>query len=489
MENRKNVFLFWPAMPSKERLLPKIEKLLYPPNGSRPFIGEGGLVENFEEECSKKFGLDYVLFTNSGTSALDLALLGAGVKANDEVITTPLTCTATNLPIIGRQAKPVFADVQYETGNIDPKDIAKKITDKTKAIMIVHWGGYPCDMDEIESIANSHGIPVISDAAHGIGSTYHEKPISNFTKYTMFSLQSIKQMTTIDGGLLAIRMENSPRELVELSKQPKIAKTLRQYFGNQLSKYFEKDVSNIEEISNKAGGKIIATNSLKTKLPKDFFLNEIYNQIQSNIGIDGIPVDTITNEKFSFYMNQWNYNDFAKFWGDWQGAESVKRMRWFGIGRDERSPAPGKGYFAYPTTEPGGKYAPHNLSALIGLESLSELDAWQDRRAQIAKIYDEELKKVQGINPFEKKTDRVSGNWLYNIHIKRRGDFVNKMQERGIECSIVHERNDYLPIFRKYSSKLNNLNKINEDRVCIPLHQHMDDEDVGYVISSIKKGW
>ena len=147
MSDKKNVFLFWPAMPSRERLLPKIEELLYPKDGSRPFIGEGGLVEKFEEECSKKFGFDYALFTNSGTSALDLSLLGAGVKSGDEVITTPLTCTATNLPIIGRQAKPVFADVQYETGNIDPKDIAKKVTDKTKAIMIVSWGGYPCEMD------------------------------------------------------------------------------------------------------------------------------------------------------------------------------------------------------------------------------------------------------------------------------------------------------------------------------------------------------
>ena len=169
--NKRNVFLFWPAIPSKEDILPKIEKLLWPENGERAFVGEGALVDEFEKKCSEKFNFDYTLFTNSGTSGLSLSLLGANVNNGDEVITTPLTCTATNLPIIDRQAKPVFADVQYETGNIDPKDIEKKVTDKTKAIMVVHWGGYPCDMEEINDISDKYGIPIISDCAHALGAT------------------------------------------------------------------------------------------------------------------------------------------------------------------------------------------------------------------------------------------------------------------------------------------------------------------------------
>ena len=459
--NKKNVKLFWPALPQKEDIFPRLEEILWPKEDKRPFIGEGDLVDKFEEKCSNKFGFDYVLFTNSGTSALDLALLGANVNKGDEVITTPLTCTATNLPIIGRQAKPVFADVQYETGNINPDDIEDKITKKTKAIMVVHWGGYPCDMEEINGISKRHNLPIISDCAHALGATYHGKPLYEFADFNMFSLQSIKQMTTIDGGLLAVPFKNSKRNLVKMSQDPKIRKTLRAIFGDRITKYFE-------------------DNERAVRLPKDYFKDEIFLKLKEEPLLSGEIIDEITK----------NYDDFSSFWMEWQKAESLKRRRWFGIGREERAPAVGKGYFAYPTTESGGKFHATNIDALVGIASLENLDKWQDKRNEIVKIYNDGLKNVKGVTLFEQEKDRTSGNWLYNIHVKRRNNFVEKMQERGVECSIVHERNDILPIFRKYNKgKYGNLDKINKDRVCIPLHHKLNNKDVEYVIDCIKKGW
>jgi len=128
----------------------------------------------------------------------------AGVKACDEVITTAQTMMATSHVILAQQAKPVFADVQYDTGNIDPNDIERRITPRTKAISVVHWAGYPCDMDEVKQIAGRHGLAVIEDAAHALGASYRGKPIGTISDYTCFSFQAIKHVTTGDGGMLSV---------------------------------------------------------------------------------------------------------------------------------------------------------------------------------------------------------------------------------------------------------------------------------------------
>ncbi|MCL4435498.1 MAG: DegT/DnrJ/EryC1/StrS family aminotransferase [Thaumarchaeota archaeon] len=167
-------------------------------------LGEGPKVGQFESELKNKFGLKYVLALNSGTSALRLALAVGGVGPNDEVITTPFTALATNTSILEQGAKPVFADINYETSNIDPADIEKHITRKTKAIICVHYGGYPCDMDEINEIARDHDLLVIEDAAHALGATYKGKVIGTISKFTAFSFQAIKHITTGDGGMLTL---------------------------------------------------------------------------------------------------------------------------------------------------------------------------------------------------------------------------------------------------------------------------------------------
>jgi len=179
------------------------------------WIGEGDTVKQFEAALRERFGFRYCLLLNSGTAGLRLALAVAGVGPGDEVITTAMTCTATNTPILEQYAVPVFADVQWGTGNIDPDDIEKRITERTKAIMCVHWGGYPCDLDEIHAIARRHGLPVIEDAAHALGAHYRGRPIGTVSPFTMFSFQAIKQLTTVDGGLLTLLDEAQWQEAKE----------------------------------------------------------------------------------------------------------------------------------------------------------------------------------------------------------------------------------------------------------------------------------
>lgn len=166
------------------------------------YITQGSKVEEFEQAFGKLVGDPKVVTVNSGTSALTLALRLAGVKAGDEVITTPMTCSATNLPILSLSATPVFADIDPLTGLIRPGDIEGRITPHTKAIMAVDWGGMPVDVAALQDIADRWHLKLIVDAAHAMGTVHNAQ-----ADFFCFSLQAIKHITTVDGGLLICKDE------------------------------------------------------------------------------------------------------------------------------------------------------------------------------------------------------------------------------------------------------------------------------------------
>ncbi len=166
------------------------------------FVSAGKYADKFESELEDQLGIVNPVTVNSGTSALYLALAVAGIQPGDEVIIPAQTFIATGFSVLMHYAVPVFADIQYETANIDPESIRQKITDKTRAIIPVHWAGYPCDLDEINDIAREYDLAVIEDAAHALGSVYKGKPIGAVSRFTAFSFQAIKHLTTVDGGAL-----------------------------------------------------------------------------------------------------------------------------------------------------------------------------------------------------------------------------------------------------------------------------------------------
>ena len=180
------------------------------------YIGEGPKVKEFEENLVNYLGNSNLVTLNSGTAGLHLAYQmtqnqekpkGYYNNNQNEIITTPITCTATNTPIISTGAKIVWADVDPITGNIDPASIEKKITKNTKAIVMVHWGGNPCEIDKINNIAKAHNIKTVEDGAHSMGMEYKGKKIGNHSDYTMISLQAIKHITSVDGGILMMKSE------------------------------------------------------------------------------------------------------------------------------------------------------------------------------------------------------------------------------------------------------------------------------------------
>ena len=344
----------------------------------RLWIGEGPRVKEFEEKLRHKFGFAHCVALNSGTAALQLALALCGVGPGDEVITPAQTCTATNMPILAQFATPVFADIEYMTGNLDPSDVEHRITDRTKAIMCVHWAGYPCDMDRIQFVADKYDLPVIQDGAHALGARYKGFHIGVCSDYFMTSFQAIKQLTTGDGGLLAMLDE---------------------------AKYHE-----------------------------------------------------------------------------------ARRRRWFGIDRLNREPQL-NGYSYWNQSEVGYKMHMNDIAASIGLGNLKDIDAILTHRLLITQTYREELGQVPGITLFERRDDRQSANWLFTMHVENRDAFCRMMQDKGVEVSVVHIRNDLHDAFGPRRDDLTNTDRYEETHISIPLHNALTEADVRYVIQCIKEGW
>lgn len=179
---------------------------------SSGYIGQGPQVTKFEAALSKFVDWPYVNTVNTGTSGLHLALHLAKAMTRDPnrnvVLTTPLTCCATNWPILANGLRIQWVDVDPTTCNIDLDDLQRKVSYETLAIMVVHWGGNPCNMDRLRDIRGLAkytfhvNIPIIEDCAHALGATYKNKHIGTHGNFAMFSFQAIKHLTTGDGGML-----------------------------------------------------------------------------------------------------------------------------------------------------------------------------------------------------------------------------------------------------------------------------------------------
>lgn len=170
-------------------------------------IAQGPKVIEFEEEFAKYVGAKYGIATNSGTSALHVALLAAGIGEGDEVITTPFTFAATGNSILYTGAKPVFVDIDPETFTLDPSKIEDAITENTKAIMPVQLYGQSADMDAIMKIAKGNDLIVIEDAAQAHGAEYDGVKVGNLGDMACFSFYPTKNMTTSEGGMITTNNE------------------------------------------------------------------------------------------------------------------------------------------------------------------------------------------------------------------------------------------------------------------------------------------
>ena len=180
--------------------MPALEDVLY-----SGYIAEGQHVYDFEKQFSEYIGNRYSLALHSGTNALHIAFRLIGIGPGDEVISTPMTAEPTNTSIAMVGGKVVWGDVDPRNGLLDPASVRTLINERTKAIVLVHYAGMVCDMNAFNALSQEYGIPIVEDAAHALGSKYKGMMIGCNSPYTIFSLQAIKHMTTVDGGFLCVK--------------------------------------------------------------------------------------------------------------------------------------------------------------------------------------------------------------------------------------------------------------------------------------------
>lgn len=252
-------------------------------------ITQGAQVEKFEQELNKWFDHPYILTLNAATSGLTLAVRLANLGPDDEILSTPLTCFATNASILAnikQNQKIKWVDIDPKTCNIDLNDLERKITDKTKVIMFVHWGGSPLDLDVLEEIKSKaelkygHKIYVIEDCAHAFGAEYNGKFVGTHGNICVFSTQAIKHLTTGDGGLIFLPNE----ELYERAK-------LLRWYG-------------ISREQRNAGGKDFRLEPDIAEWGYKFHMNDI----NASIGLSNLPFIKknleIIRENCEYYNNE-----------------------------------------------------------------------------------------------------------------------------------------------------------------------------------------
>lgn len=305
------------------------------------WITTGPKISEFEDEINRYIGSKYCVAVNSGTSALDIAIQSLSLPTGSEIITTPFTFVATSNSILYNNLIPVFVDIERETRNIDPSEIKKCITKKTKAILIVDYAGHACEIDEIKEIAKINNLYLIEDACHSMGGEYRGGKIGNFADMTIFSFHPLKHITTGEGGAVVTNNEEFYKRLL-LARNHGIDKDGKDRFGidadyaydmkmlgrnyritdfqcalgiNQLKKLdrFLRDRSRLAQIYNELLKDIkgvelpISKKYVKhpwhiyTILLKDYDRDKIFKDMRKrNIGVN---VHYIPIYKFSYYKN------------------------------------------------------------------------------------------------------------------------------------------------------------------------------------------
>ena len=255
------------------------------------WITTGPKVKEFEDKICEYIGCKYGTAVNSGTSALDISVQTLDLPPGSEVITTPFTFVATSNAILYNNLTPVFADIKKETRNINPEEIRKKITDKTKAIIYVDYAGQPCDIKEIKEIADEHELYLIEDACHALGAEYRNKKIGNFGDMTIFSFHPVKHITTGEGGMVVTNNREFYNKL-KMLRTHGIDKTAMDRFGSDASWAYDMKLlgRNYRITDFQCALGISQLNKLDNFIERRQCLADLYNELLEDVDFIKTPI-------------------------------------------------------------------------------------------------------------------------------------------------------------------------------------------------------
>ena len=266
-------------------------------------LSSGDNVSKFEESVKNFIGADYFISVNNYNAAAEIVWQLIGLKEGDEVIASPMSCLASNQPIAIKKGKIVWADIDPLVGSLDPDSVRKRITNKTKAILHYHWGGFPGHIDEIIAIGNEFGVPIVEDAIESFGSEYKGNKIGNTgADFTLFSFQPVRLPTTIDGGGIICKNPEDYQKAL-LLKDYGIDRSIFRDDMGEISAACDISLPGIGAGLNEIGA-LIGLKSM-SRLP-ELLLLQRHNALRNKLFLEKFEKVTILNPQESL-PNYWIY--------------------------------------------------------------------------------------------------------------------------------------------------------------------------------------
>ncbi|TDX58915.1 UDP-4-amino-4,6-dideoxy-N-acetyl-beta-L-altrosamine transaminase [Orenia marismortui] len=279
------------------------------------YLTTGPKIKEFEDKFARYVGAKYAVAVVNGTAALHAACFAAGIKEGDEVITTALTFAASANCILYQGGRPVFADIKADTYNVSTEEIRKKITDKTKAIIPVHYTGQPCDLEEIKQIARDHNLIIIEDAAHALGAEYKGKKIGGLSDMSIFSFHPVKHITTGEGGMITTNSKKLYDKLIQFRSHG-ITKDKDRYINESHGEWYHEEQFlgyNYRMTDIQAALGISQLKKSDEFLKRRREIANIYNQELKNIGWLKLPYQkSDINSSWHLYVIQINEDKLGK---------------------------------------------------------------------------------------------------------------------------------------------------------------------------------
>jgi len=345
------------------------------------WLGASSKTLEFEKQFGDMIGSKYSLSYNCATAAIYDSLRLIGIKEGDEVLIPSINFIGCANAIIGNGGTPVFCDVDQKTLNIMPREIVKKRTEKTKAVLLLHYGGHPCDMEQIYEA--SEGLAIIEDSANSVYSSYNGKYCGTLGDIGCFSFDAMKILVTGDGGMMTFQND--------------------EYYNKALSYRY--------------------------------------------LGL--------TNK-------------------DKSGVDSMKE------GSDT--------WWEIELAETAGRYVSNDIASSIGLEQIKKLNGFIKRRKEIWDIYQSELSSVDWLTlPPEPLDGCTSSYYLYWLQLKNRDEFAKYMVDNDIYVTFRYYPLHLIKHYNSWDTQLPNSERINDRTINIPLHQNLSDNDVEYIVKTIKE--
>jgi dTDP-4-amino-4,6-dideoxygalactose transaminase len=413
-------------------------------------------VAEFERAVADFVGTQHAVAVSSGTAALHCAMYALGISPGDEVIVPPITFAATANCVVYQGGKPVFVDVDSGTLLIDPDKIEEKITPNTKAIIAVDYAGHPCDYDALRDIARRHGLFLVADACHALGSEYKGRKVGTLADLTVFSFHPVKHITTGEGGMIT-------------TDDPKLANRMRKFRNHGITR-------NIKEFTVHRSPFTVKSDSRPNADERT-----TVNSKPTALGREGNTADMRESVPPLHHPGGEGHGQGEGEVGERTTVNGQRAVpSWY-----------------YEMQDLGYNYRITDFQCALGISQLRKLPVWVERRREIAGRYDQAFAHVRGVEPLRVRQDVVHAYHLYVIRLNpndpgmSRDEVFGKLQAQGIGVNVHYIPVHLHPYYRRHfgygEGECPMAEKAYERILSLPIFPGMRDEDVEYVIGTVAK--